>query len=221
MTLERRAHPLNASTRELRRLDESNPVTTTYQDHRNSQTSRRDDGVEERRGYDDGYASGLAEARELAEGWRRDGEQRVARATSSLVLAASELAAAREQLRGEIEARLPEFVMALVAEIVGHEIGVSEHPGRDALVRVLRMCDEDAMARVRMNPGDLEVLGDVSEVVGKRQITFVADDTVRSGGAWVESGSTTFDGRIDTALERVRAVLEGSGRTGENDDRAA
>lgn len=221
MTLERRAHPLSEPTRELRRLEESTPVMTAYQDHRDPPTSRVADGAEERRGYEDGYTRGLADAQAQVERSRRDDEQRVARATSLLALATAELVETRERLRVQFEARLPEFVVALVAEIVGHEISACNNPGRDALARALRMCDEAAVARVRMNPGDLEVLGEVSDVAGTRQITFVADDTVRSGGVLVEMGSTTLDGRIDAALERVRAILTGAGRTGVGDDRAA
>ena len=72
-----------------------------------------------------------------------------------------------------------------------------------------------------MNPFDLERLGDVSDLTRERTLTFVADESIESGGVLVETGDTTFDGRISTALERVGKVLSGFATAGENDDRAA
>lgn len=224
MSVERYVRPLSEPTRELRRLGRSSSVsTTTYVDHRRvAEPEVADAEIEERRGYQEGYARGLVAAEGDLDQRRRELEDRVRRVSEALAGAAEDLRDARENLRREFESRVPDLVLALVSEILGHELRSSENPGREALERALRVCGGDvAAATVRMNPDDLECLGEVSDLVGDRAMTFVADDTVESGGVLVESGETTVDGRIASTLERLRRVLRTAGRTGVNDDRAA
>ncbi len=215
MTRDRPTHPLNEPTRELRRLSHATSVATTYTNfQRPMESVVADRAAAQREGYDEGYERGLADAQAAIDQLRRELDERMRGSAAMLSNAANELRDARLAMNDEFERHVPELVMALVTEILGYELRVSENPGRDALQRALRSSGDVRSATVRLNPSDLGRLGDVSDLTGGRSFTFVADEAIEVGGVLVETGHTTLDGRITTALERVREVLIGAVATG-------
>ena len=218
MTRDRPSHPLSEPTRELRRLSHAMSVATTYTNYeRPMEVIVTDRAAAEREGYDEGYERGLAESQAAIEQLRRELDERMRGWDALLNKAASELRDARLALNDEFERHVPELVLALVTEILGYELRLSDNPGRDALQRALKSSDDVQSATVRLNPSDFENLGDVGDVTKGRAFTFVADEAIEVGGVLVETGHTTLDGRITAALERVREVLIGAVAT--EDDR--
>ena len=63
-----------------------------------------------------------------------------------------------------------------------------------------------------MNPEDAATLGE--HAIGGRALTIRPDPAIVRGGCLLEVGSTLVDAQVDSALERVRAVLDGTGEGG-------
>lgn len=213
--------PLTTPTRELRRFAHATPVAMTHANHdADAEAARVRERELAQRGYDDGFAQGLAAARSEAEQARREQSDHVAGLVSALESALAEVRTREAHLRGELRAAAPRLAFALVEELVAHELAASSNPGRDAIIRALSLDEGSLAATVRMNPLDRDRLGELCELGLEREISVVADPTISSGGVVVEVGDTTLDAQLDVALERVRKVLLGACE-GVSDDQAA
>ncbi|HUZ42013.1 MAG TPA: FliH/SctL family protein [Acidimicrobiales bacterium] len=208
--------------RGLRRLSHSTAVPTIYASldvQVDSTESQRAEA--ERRGHQDGYAEGLARALAETELTRQEESQRVATALEALARAVVVVQEANVRLRSEIQTAAPGLAFALLEQLLARELEVAVNPGREALVRALAMDEGTTPATVRMNPRDVEQLGDVAALNLGREVQVVPDSTIEVGGVLVEIGDVTLDGQLSTALERVRSVLVVGGGLGVSDDRAA
>lgn len=169
----------------------------------------RDRGFAEGRadGYRDGYQAGHDEA--CAEAARAEAarDRAAGRALAALGEAAAELLAHRGRDMEGIEQVLVEGALELATAIVGRELEVAAAPGRDALVRALRLDEGLEPAVARLHPDDVDTLGALDQLAPGREITVVADRAVETGGCIVEVGSGRIDAQLGTALERVREVL--------------
>ncbi|MGA7835179.1 MAG: FliH/SctL family protein [Acidimicrobiales bacterium] len=196
-----------SSPRTLRRLPASVvPITYANRDVTiESLESFRARAV--RDGYEDGYADG--QARAALEADRRGEEQsaRVNAALASLTDAVEKAQRLDGERRREIQSSAAELAFTLLEELFGRELALSTNPGRDAITRALALDHGTEPATVRLNPRDIEVLGEFSDLEHGRTLTVLADPSVETGGALVEIGRSTLDGRLRTAIERVRGVL--------------
>ena len=199
--------PPTTAPRPLRRLSHSPAVPTTYRS-RTLEIEAMEAGAAAavRRGYDDGYAEGLAAAAADAAGIR---EEEVRRATAALSALSRAVAAAEEAertMRAEIQAAAPKLAFALVEALLGRELALAANPGREAVARVLALDEGMQPATVRMNPADIAAFGEGD--LG-RVVSVVADPAVEPGGAVVEIGRATLDAQLGPAVERVREILLG------------
>lgn len=211
MSTSKRVDPLTLPTRGLRRLAHLPAVPITYASRDTEEESMEiRHAVAERQGYEDGYAKGLERA--LADTERARGEEslRVEMALALLARAVTDAHEAGVRLRNEIQASAPKLAFALVEELLARELELTLNPGREAIIRTLALDEGTLPAMVRMNPADVENLGEISEFGLGREILVVADPAIETGGVLVEIGNTTLDGQLNTALERVRKVLFGS-----------
>jgi flagellar assembly protein FliH len=108
----------------------------------------------------------------------------------------------------QIEAMVVDLALAVAGSILDREVATASDPGRDALVRALALAPDHETYLARVHPADLEAITAVAELAPGRTLELVADPTVGPGGCVVEAGSARIDARIDTALARVREVLQ-------------
>jgi flagellar assembly protein FliH len=199
--------PPTTAPRPLRRLSHSPAVPTTYRSRTlEIEAMEADAAAAVRRGYDDGYAEGLAAAVADAAGIR---EEEVRRATAALSALSRAVAAAEEAertVRAEVQAAAPRLAFALVEALLGRELALATNPGREAVARVLALDEGMQPATVRMNPTDIAAFGE--DDLG-RVVSVVADPAVEPGGAVVEIGRATLDAQLGPAVERVREILLG------------
>ncbi len=200
----------NAAPRPLRRLPATVvPITYANRDATiESLESFRARAV--RDGYEDGYADGQARAAAEAERVTEAMRTRVEAAISGLESAvrnAQDLDAGR---RAELQEAASALTFALLEELLARELELAVNPGRDAITRALALDQGTEPATVRLNPRDLDVLGEFADLGRGHPLKLVADASVDPGGALVEIGRSTLDGQLRTALERVRGVLVGT-----------
>jgi flagellar assembly protein FliH len=157
-------------------------------------------------GFDAGLAEGRAAAVAVAAEELDELRRALADATRALGRAAAELAVTQAlELRGA-EEELVDAALAIAEAVVGRELAVAADPGRDALVRALRLVPPAAAAVAHLHPADLRCL----EGGGVADVSLVADPAVEPGGCVVVAGDARVDAQIGPALARVAEVL---GRT--------
>lgn len=162
-------------------------------------------------GFEAGYAEGHEAARAEAHEEARRTRARLEQALEALGTAgrlAEHAFATRQQ---ELEESVTAFAFELVETLVGRELALTAHPGRDAVVRALASDHSGLPATARIHPDDAEALCsvDADALAGTRELTIVVDGSVEPGGALVEIGGATIDGQLSTAVQRVREVLLG------------
>ena len=158
-------------------------------------------GYEE--GFQSGFADGIAEARARTE----DLAARLTGLIPQFGDAAAALYAREATARQEIEDQVVAVAFEIAQVLVGHELSHAEHAGRDALARALDFAPEQGHVIARLHPDDLGALGDPADLAPGRSLVVVADATMRPGDCVVDVNGCRIDARLDTAIERVRAVL--------------
>jgi flagellar assembly protein FliH len=126
-------------------------------------------------------------------------------ALSALQEAVGRCADTTSALHAELTAAAVDLALQIAEAVLGRELEIATDPGSDALRRALVGIPIDVPVIVRLHPADLDVLD--RDVVADRPVTFVADATITSGDALVETEDGIVDAGIAAALERVREVL--------------
>ena len=155
-------------------------------------------------GYNSGYADGLAEARSRTENLA----ERLVGLVPQLGAAAAQLYEREVTAREHIEDQVVAVAFEIAQVLVGHELAHAEAPGRSALARALGFAPEQGHVVARLHPDDLAALGDPADLAPGRSLTLVADAGLRPGDCVVDVNGCHIDARIESALERVRAVLD-------------
>jgi flagellar assembly protein FliH len=150
-------------------------------------------------GFEQGYADGMAQARQHTE--------LLAGLVERLSQAADDLLARETTARADIEDDVVLAAFRIAEALVGHEIAEPDARGRDAIARALAIAPERGLVIARLNPADLQVIGEGNAIAGGRALELVADPGVSPGDCIVEVGACRVDARIESALQRVREVL--------------
>lgn len=175
-------------------------------------------------GYEEGYGEGHAEGKAVgyAEGYQRGNEEAAARALefmqareerlrdalAALTAAATECNQRQRAALDDIEESVVNAIFDLAETVIGRELSHTRTPGRDAVARALSLAKTHGPATARLHPGDLETVGDLSDLAPGRVIELVADPNVEPGGCILEAGSQRVDAQIGTAIARAkRAIL--------------
>ena len=164
-----------------------------------------EDGYQD--GYRAGFESGLFDAAEAIDARELQRSAAVANLVDELAAAADRLAADHAQVISTIEARIAHLAYDLAEMLVGHELASSNNLGRDGLARALQFAPETGHVHARLHPDDLEVLGEVTDVLGRRTLTLTADASLHPGDCVVDIDATRIDARIAPAFDRIREVL--------------
>ncbi|HUZ21450.1 MAG TPA: FliH/SctL family protein [Acidimicrobiales bacterium] len=160
------------------------------------------------RGYEEGRRAATEEAQAELAAERDFAATKLAAALAALEAATAESREAFDRLAATLEGRITGLVLELVEELFQREVAVAASPGRDAIARALHLAPAEGPVVVRLHPEDAATLGE--HAVGARALTVRPDPAIARGGCVLEVGSTLVDSQVDSALERVRAVLDGT-----------
>jgi flagellar assembly protein FliH len=165
-------------------------------------------------GYAEGLAHAAAEAAQ-AERTRAAEAQAVAtaqraRVAEALGLLSTATAALQEREAvavAEVEQTVADLALQLARAVLQRELAITQDPGREALVRALRLAPDGAPVVARLHPQDLGLLQDVEELSAGRDLQLVADPDVERGGCVVDTAGRRIDTQVSVALERIAQVL--------------
>ncbi len=170
-------------------------------------------------GFAAGFAAGARAAARAAETARRRAayDREVAarqadeRTEAALAVLAAAARAARERavpVLAQAEQALHEAALALAGAVLAVELTDERTAAAAALARVRAAAAMADDVTVRLHPQDLALLADVEALPAG--VVLVADPTLGRGEAFGEHADGWLDGRIDEALRRARAALEGA-----------
>jgi len=160
--------------------------------------------AEVRRGYDDGYQSGLAEGLAATAAECGATVARLESAGRALAEAAADLRRRQALELAGLEDALARAAVDLASAIIGRELEVAASPGADALARALALVPAGASTIARLNPADAALI-----TAAPTGVTIIADPAVESGGCILEVGDSRIDAQLGPALDRVRSALLG------------
>ena len=160
-------------------------------------------------GYADGYQAGNEKAASAALHAAEERDTLLRAALAALTTAAEECNARQAASIADMERTIVDAVFDLAQTLLGRELSVTRTPGRDALARALSMVRDHGNVTARMNPADIESIGDLAELAPGRVITIVPDAGVEPAGCIVEAGAMRVDAQLGPALERAKRALLG------------
>lgn len=139
--------------------------------------------------------------RQQAEEQRREREHRAA--VAALELAATRLHDEVASVCARVEDTAAGLARQLTELLVGHELTVEG--GAAVVARALALAPREPVVAVRLNPAVAE--GAPAADLRARGVQVVADPTLLPGDTVVETDHGAVDGRLGTALDRIREVL--------------
>ncbi len=142
-------------------------------------------------GYEAGYAAGQQVARD-----------EVAAALQAIREAVEQLATAAGQRTTGIAELASALAVDLAREILQRELREDGSFGADVVRQALSVANIEDSITIVMNPVEAELCA------APEQVTVIGDDRVPRTHAEVRIGSSIIDFGVDTALARVRQVLE-------------
>jgi flagellar assembly protein FliH len=153
----------------------------------------------------DAYSHGFEEG-------RREGEHaeqaRLRNSLRSVVDSLDVIRASEERWNGALEENIAALACAIARHIVDREIAADPELVSRLVKRAVGEFRIDQAVRVRVNPNDLSIIEantDPSDTAGEeaRDVHWIGDPRIASGGCVVEGRERIVDGRVDTALERA------------------
>jgi flagellar assembly protein FliH len=158
-------------------------------------------------GYAEGYQLGNQRAADDALAAATEREARLRDALSALTTAAAECNARQSAAIDDIQETIVDAIFDLAQTLLGRELSHTRTPGRDALRRALDMAVNHGPATARLNPDDIDTVGDLAVLAPGRVITIVPDPSIEPGGCILEAGSARVDAQLGTALGRAKRAL--------------
>jgi flagellar assembly protein FliH len=152
-------------------------------------------------GREEGYAAGLAEAREA-----------LVPARAALEAAARGIVDAHQEFIELAEGRAVELALALAEKVIGVTLEVRPELVVELATGALRRAAERDHVVLLVNPDDLQVVrdaaGDLSATLGGiRRFEIVPERRIVRGGCLVQTAEGEIDATVETQLERAREVL--------------
>jgi flagellar biosynthesis/type III secretory pathway protein FliH len=160
---------------------------------------------------EEAYQRGLEDG--AAEVMHRDATL-VRSALDAVEASAAQLVAAEHGWVQTAHENLCALAVAIARHVIGRELTGDPHAVADLARKALAFFPAEEAVRVRINPADLSMLtlataedGGQIPVAPGRDVTWVADADMHSGGCVVEGRHRVVDGRADHALERIYQKL--------------
>lgn len=158
-------------------------------------------------GYDAGFAEGRSAGHELG---LQQGTEQAERRNNQMAAAVDSMISQFERRADDFGPRLAtesvELALQIAAAILDQELSVAADPGADVIARCLELTPSTGDLVARLHPDDAARLGDVLGLAD-RQLTVVADVSLRCGDAVITIDDTMIDARLAQALERVGEAL--------------
>ena len=160
-------------------------------------------------GYESGMTEGIACGRALSSVEQAAADRRAQSLIEHIATAANRTIDEHRTQAAAATSALLHAAFEIAEAIIGRE--VREHPrsGAEALLAALSLAPDRMACVARLNPTDVDELGDVTERFAGRDLTIVADATVAVGDCVVSLPTGRIECQISDAVARARGVVLG------------
>lgn len=126
--------------------------------------------------------------------------------------AAEQLAQEQDRWLAEWETAAIRLSVSIAEKLLTHRLATQPDVATEMISEALQLVAGAPHIKLRLNPADLERLGEhaedvVTSLAACHKATFVPDKSIRCGGCVVETQHGVVDARIETLLERIAAEL--------------
>ena len=163
-----------------------------------------------REGYEEGRRRAIDEVDEQRALMRAKEQYSLSSAAAALEEATETVVALLRDRSDELESKIASLVFEISTAVIRRELELSANPGEDALARALELVPPDEPTSISLHPEDLAT---IEQSAVRPKVRLIADPSIERGGSVIQIGATRIDARIDTALERVRLLLESTTRS--------
>ena len=171
-------------------------------------------------GQSKGYRNGLKQAEtEITKRSKELADQMVEQRLSTVLPAVSklldEIVSARSHCQAEWESELVDLSTGIAAKLIRRTFAATPEALTGLVQEAVQLAVGKTSLELRLNPGDLEALGDRVHVAVQKsargiEIKLLGDDKVSAGGCIVVTEHGEIDAQIETMLTRISdELLEG------------
>ncbi|MGH7504329.1 MAG: FliH/SctL family protein [Longimicrobiales bacterium] len=159
---------------------------------------------------EEAYARGLQDG--VAESRRNDGE-RVEHALLALTDAVETIHGSAGAWTRSAKEHVVAIAVAIARHIIDREMKGDMHAVADLVRKGLTNFPIDEAVRIRVHPQDLSAISTASpggggiRIAPGRNVQWIADPDLATGGCVIEGRRGVVDGRVDLALERIYRKL--------------
>jgi flagellar assembly protein FliH len=154
----------------------------------------------------DGYRAGMEAAQAEAATAAERARAQIRSALDALASATAQAAVALRSEQKRLEAAAVNLSFDIAEAILAREVALAVDPGRDAAVRALAELPANGPATLRLHPDDVAAMGGIDMFGAETKV--VPDPSIGRGGCMLDVGAAMVDARIETALQRVRQILD-------------
>ena len=173
------------------------------------------------RAFEEAKTAGLREAMQQVESDIETraaclAEQKVAEQLETLLpamrQASDELTREYDRWLADWEESAARLCVDIAEKLIKHELDVKPESATNMITEALRLAVGQPRITVRLNPMDLDRLGNdaeefVKSVTSCGEVILRADDLIDRGGCQIETKHGEIDARLQTLLERITAEL--------------
>ena len=171
-------------------------------------------------GYESGMTEGIACGRALSAMEQAAADRRAQSLIEHIATAANRVIDDQRVHAAAATSALLHAAFEIAEAIIGREVHDHPRSGADALLAALCLAPEHMACVARLNPADVDELGDASERFAGRDLTIVADATMAVGDCVVSLPTGRIEFQISEAVARARRVVLGElGELGERGER--
>lgn len=161
--------------------------------------------ITEQQGYERGLSDGIREGRTL----EKNETMQALQAMSAIV---KEMSALKKSALENLEEEILRLSLAVAEKVIHVEATTNREVIRGVLKEAIKNIGDRENMKIRVHPQDfhfmIEIKNDfLQSFDGIRNVTFEEDESIRRGGAIIETVCGEVDARLDQQYEEMKAAL--------------
>ena len=156
-------------------------------------------------GIQEGYSRGRQEG-------RQEVEQELDQTVQALASALEEINGLRSRILSRSKQDMVRLARVIAEQVIHVEASTRQEVVLKVVDRAIRSAVQSEEYRVRVNPGDMQVLTEnkhlfLASISGLQDIVFESDEQIAAGGCVVESDQGKVDATLQTQLDKLQEQL--------------
>ncbi len=179
-----------------------------------SEAKKKADSIE-RDAYEKGFAQGEKDGLEI-------GGKRVDKILEKIEQVLQETVKYKETFMAKCEKEALDLIRRIAEKVVHGLARVDHEIVRKTIFEAFRLVADCSEVTVRISQEDLDYVKELrpeffDRINGLKSITMESDPSITPGGCYMETAFGDVDGRLETQLERIAAVMENSFEQGKKE----